>query len=102
MLNAKTAGVMIQPGFTPCRGRSPTEELKLMMTQVNKVAMNIIEKLWVVPDDIEDFCSWSGRTAESNCQYLKEYIEIAKKEYGISVGVGVGARLVRCLRVWDC
>ena len=71
--------------FLPCRGRTAEQEIWQIL---KSVGLNTISRFWVfVADDDDPICSWDSYSPESNCVYLQKFMEVAKKNFGITVGV---------------
>lgn len=80
-------GLTIDVSLTPCKARSPEDEVNFLMKRAGE---KTIDRLWIIPDDLDQFCQWSNYTVESNCQYLQKFIDYANKTYGLPIGIGGG------------
>ena len=74
-------------GFTPCRSRSPEDQVLEFLDLFGKHASEI-EVIWVypsIPEELITICKWDY-TYEENCEYIVRMVEVLKRQ-GFKTGV---------------
>ena len=85
--NAKSAGLDLEVIITPCRTKTPQQELQVL----NKAfPTKIFDRYWVTLLPGISICGWSAFSPSSNCEYLKNLVDIL--QVGLNATISIASK----------